>query len=151
MVRNAHAQHAAGFGQGLENGGQDALAGQLIGCGKTRRPGTDDGDRSSRSAALGNLYLPGIELIGGQALQVTDGHRLIDVAAAAGVFTAVGADAPQDTGQGQILHDDLQGFFVLALAHHLHVTLDIESGRTGQAAGALSAFWMAKAPGMAWA
>jgi hypothetical protein len=44
----------------------------------------------------------------------------------------VGADASQHAGQGQILHDDLQGFFVLALAHHLHVALNIESGRTGQ-------------------
>ncbi len=49
----------------------------------------------------------------------------------------MGADAPQDAGQGQVLHDDLQGLFVLALTHHLHVGLDIESGRAGQAARGL--------------
>jgi hypothetical protein len=49
----------------------------------------------------------------------------------------VGADASQHAGQGQILHDDLQRFLVFALAHHLDVSLNVEAGRAGQAAGGL--------------
>jgi len=45
----------------------------------------------------------------------------------------VRADAPEDTGQGQLLHDDVQGLLILALFHHMGVALHILTGRAGHA------------------
>jgi hypothetical protein len=47
------------------------------------------------------------------------------------------AHPAQNPGQGQILHDDLQGLLVFALLDHLDIALDVEARRTGQAAGCL--------------
>jgi hypothetical protein len=49
----------------------------------------------------------------------------------------VRADPAQHPGQGQILHDNLQSFFVFTLLDHLHVALDIQASGTGQAARSL--------------
>ena len=59
---------------------------------------------------------------------------MFHIAAAAGIFTPVGADAPQHTGKRQVFHDDLKGFLVLALLDHLHVALHIQAARARQAA-----------------
>jgi hypothetical protein len=45
------------------------------------------------------------------------------------------------------LHDNLQGFFVLALLDHLHVALDIQSSGTGQAARSPVRFLNSKSTG----
>ncbi len=61
----------------------------------------------------------------------------VHIAAPAGIFTAVRADAPQHTGKRQVFHNDLEGFFVLALLDHLDITLDIQTTRTSQPARGL--------------
>ena len=97
--------------------------------------------RSARFFRHGDLDGARIHLIGGQALEFADGHRLVHLAAPAGVLAAVGADAPQHAGQRQVVHDDFQGLGVFALAHHLNVALDVDARRAGQAAGCLVGFF----------
>ena len=81
-----------------------------------------------------------IEPVGGQPLEIPDGHGFILVAAATGLFTSVGADSSQHSGQRQILHDDFKGFFVLSFLYHLHVALHIQTGRAGKPARGLVRF-----------
>ena len=59
------------------------------------------------------------------------------IAPAAAILAAVRADAPENAGQRQLLHDDIQGLLVLALFDHLGVTLHILTGRAGHTAGRL--------------
>jgi hypothetical protein len=56
----------------------------------------------------------------------------------------MGADTPKYPGQWEILHDDFNGFPVLSLLHHLHITLYIQVSRTGQPTGGLIEFLYAK-------
>ena len=141
VVGNPHPQHAAGFGQGLENLRVHPFFRQVEPGGQPGRAGPDDGHFFSDFRIAEDLNFPGIELVCGQALEVPDGHRCIHLASSAGVFTLVRADPAQDPGQRQLFHDDLQGLFELALLDHLHISLDIESGRTGQPAGGVVCFF----------
>jgi hypothetical protein len=59
---------------------------------------------------------------------------LFHIAAAAGIFTPVGANTPQHTGKRQVFHYDLQGFLVPALLDHLNVALHIQAARARQTA-----------------
>ena len=74
-------------------------------------------------------------MIGSQALEIPDGYRLIHVTTPARILAPVRADPPEHPGQGKIFHDDLEGLFILALFHHLHISLHIQPGGAGQAAG----------------
>ena len=78
-------------------------------------------------------------MVGCQSFKGTDGYRLIDFAPPAGVFARVGTDPAKYPRQGQVLHYDLQCLFELALLHHLHITLDVQSCRACQTAGGLVA------------
>jgi hypothetical protein len=62
---------------------------------------------------------------------------LFHFATAAGIFTPVGADAPQHTGKRQVFHNDFQGFFILTHFDHLHIALHIQAPRTRQPARGL--------------
>ena len=50
-------------------------------------------------------------------------------------LAGMGADPAQDPGQGQPLHDELQGFLVFAQLDELHIALDVDLRRAGQGAG----------------
>ena len=76
-----------------------------------------------------------IHLVRGKALQIADGHGLIQFGAAALGLAGMRADPAQDPGQGQPLHDELHGFLVFAHLDELDVALDIDLRRTGQGAG----------------
>ncbi len=131
VVRYSHPEHAACLGKGLKYGGFYALPGQMKGTGKTCRTRSDDGHSFACVRGALNFDVPGIVLVRGQSFQIPNGNGLIHLTPAAGVFTLMGADTPQDPGKGQLFHDDLQGLFVIALFHHLHIPLDIEAGRAG--------------------
>ena len=47
----------------------------------------------------------------------------------------MGTDPSQDSGQGEALHDDIQGLLVFPHLGHLDIALDIDLGGTGQSAG----------------
>ena len=135
MGRDTDPQHASCFGQRFKNGGQHPFAGQMIGRRKAGRARTDDGHLFITWRQTIDLNLARIELIGGQAFQIPDGNRLIDLTAPAGVFAFVRANPPQDAGQRELLHNYFQGFFVLALLDHLDIALNIQSGRACQTTG----------------
>ncbi len=105
--RDADPQHPAGLGLGFIDGGEDPGARQVIGAGQTGRAGADDGDRLRPTRRAGNDDLARVDPVGRKPLQVADGERLVQFRPAAGVFAAVGADAPQDSGKREVLHDDL--------------------------------------------
>ena len=119
----------------------------MVACGKPCRTGADDGDLLGPGRETPDWDPARIELIGGKPLEIANRHRLILFTAAAGLFTAVGADSAQHTGQRQILHDDLKGFLVLPLLDHLNVALHIQAGRAGQPARGLVRFLDGKGAG----
>ena len=59
----------------------------------------------------------------------------------------MGAYPAEHSGQGEVLHYDLQGLLILSLAHHLHIPLYIEPGRAGKAARRLISLLYGKGPG----
>ena len=85
-----------------------------MGGGQPRRTGADDGDpfRSARGlSAAGNTGTPSASLpVGEKAFDGADGHGLVELAPAAGLFAGVMADAAADARQGVVLADDVQGF-----------------------------------------
>jgi hypothetical protein len=72
---------------------------------------------------------------------------LINIAAAAGVFTPMGANPAQHTGQRKILHDDIQSLLVFAHLDHVDIALHVQTAGTCQAAGGLIAFIDGKSTG----
>ena len=101
IIRDAHPQHAAGLGQGLEDRDLIAPQGQMIGAGHTGRAGADDGHFSlfpGLSLEQGNIV--DVDGIGRIAFQAADRHRLVHVLAAAFVFAGMGADPAQNARAG---------------------------------------------------
>jgi hypothetical protein len=56
----------------------------------------------------------------------------------------MGADTTEYTGQRKISHDDFNGFPVISLLDHLHITLHIQVSRAGQPTGGLIKFLYTK-------
>ena len=133
--------------QGFENGRPDALPGQVVGRGQPRRSGTDDGHRLGPGREAFDADLPQVAAVGGEPLEIPDRNRFIFFTSAAGVLASVRADPSQHSGQGQVLHDDLKGLFVLSLLHHLHIALHIQTGRAGEPARSLVRFLNRKSTG----
>jgi hypothetical protein len=127
VLGNTDAQHTARFGKGLENGGKNPFAGQMISSGKPCWARANDGNHLLPRRQARNLNLSGIELIGCKSFQIPDGHRVIHLASAAGVLATVGANPPKDAWQRKIFHDNLKGLFIFALANHLYIRLHIEA------------------------
>ena len=146
MIGYPDPQHAAGFGQGFKNGGANPVSGQVIGGGKSRRSGPDNGHFFFPCRQTRDLYIPGINLVRGESFEVSNGNGFIHLGSSAGVFAAMGADAAQNAGQGQLRHDNLEGFLIFSLAHHLHIALYVQSGRAGQSAGRFIRFLYGKGP-----
>jgi len=83
-------------------------------------------------------------MISSNSFKFPYGNGLIHFKAAAAFFTRMGADTAKYTGQWEIPHDDFNGFPVLSLLHHLHITLHIQVSRAGQSTGGLIEFFYAK-------
>jgi len=140
VLWDAYPEHASGLRQGFENGGSDALSGQVKGRRKPGRAGADDGDPLGPGGKAFNLDLSRVAPVSSQPLEIPDRKRFILFTATAGFLASVGADPPQHSGQGQVLHDDLKGLFVLSFLHHLHIALHIQTGRAGEPARSLVRF-----------
>ena len=147
MIRDSHAQHSTGYGQGFKDCRLDAIPRQMIGCRESGWTGACDCNLFMSLIKALYINFSGIKLISRQPLEIADGYRLIDFTSPAGVFTAMRADSPQHTRKGQVFHDDVEGFFVFSLFYHLHITLDIDAGRAGQATGGLAFFLYSKGTG----
>jgi hypothetical protein len=97
----------------------------LIGCGQPGRTGTNDGNLLVSQGQAFDFNLSGIETVRRKTLEVPDRHWGINFVSAASVFTAMGADAAQNSRKGEILHNDFKGPLVIALANHLNIALNI--------------------------
>ena len=137
VVGNTDAQHPAGRRQGLEDGRANPLARQVVGAGQARRARADDRHLFGARRRAGDGEFARVHPVGGQPLQVADGDRFVLFGPAAGILAPMGADPPQNTGQRQVLHDDLEGLVVLALLDHLDIALHVQPGRACQPAGRL--------------
>jgi hypothetical protein len=119
----------------------------MIGAGKPRRTGADNGDLFLAGGGAFDFYLPAVVFVRGKTLQVANGDGFIDLTAAASIFAAVGADPAQHAGQREVLHDDFQGLLVAARLDHVDVALNIQASGTCQTAGGLVAFIDGKGAG----
>jgi hypothetical protein len=131
VLGNADAQHTARLRKGFENGGTNTFAGQMISSGKPCWARANDANRLLPSWQARNLNVTRIKFIGCESFEIPDSHRIIHLASAAGILATVRANPPKDAGQGEILHDNVEGLFVFTLANHLHVRLHVEACGAG--------------------
>ena len=134
---DAVAQPATRFGHRLEQIDLEPLVTQIVTAGEAARAAADNG----HPLALGGLLcrLIGSNLgqieIGGMALELTNGQRLIHQRAAALRFTKSGADPANGKGHRQGLLDDGHGRLVLPHGDVVQIGLNVHPGRTGALAG----------------
>jgi hypothetical protein len=86
-------------------------------------------------------------LIGGQPFEIPDGDRIIDFTATASILASMGANPPQNTGKGEVFHNNVERLFIFTLPNHLDVALDIQPGRAGQATRGFVALFDGKSAG----
>ena len=106
--------------------------------------GSDD-DAAGTGADDGDLFVPFLDLGQGKgsevhtvrrhALELANGHGLVDLGAPALGFAGGGADPAEDPGKGQPLHDQSERLGVLSLSDELDVTLNVDTGRACGHAG----------------
>ena len=135
VLRDAHADHAAGLRERLEDGHLMAGQGQVVRCRQTGRTGADDGHLLAGLGDLGDRQSGDVVLVRGKPLERADGQRLVDVAPLAGLLAGMEADAAQNRRQGVGAPDQLVGFLELAGGDQGQVTLDIHVDRAGGLAG----------------
>ncbi len=137
VLGDAEGHPSAGDGGLLVDGDVIALDRQVVGAGQARGAGADDGDLLALLFLdLGDVLGGVVEVeVGHEALQVHDVDGLLDLAAHAGLFTGVVADATADRREGVFLLDELEGFLVLADGDEGHIALDADMGRAGRLAG----------------
>ncbi len=135
---DAVGHHSAGFLVLLEDGGVIAFDGEVVSGGQTGWAGADDGDLLIELAIdFGDDFLRnraglGVELpFGEELLDRVDGDGLVDVAAGAGGFAALVADASANGREGVFPLDEGEGFIVAALVGELQVAFDGDVGRAG--------------------
>ena len=107
----------------------------MIGAAQTGRPGADDGHGLIFLGHFRDRQGIPVGLVRREPLQVADGHGLVHFLAAAVAFARVRADAADGPGQGQAIHDELQGFVIFAGLDELDIALDAQIGGAGPDAG----------------
>ena len=70
-----------------------------------------------------------IRPVGCKPFQIADGHGFIHIHPTACCFARVRTDPAQNTGQGQSLHDQFDGFPVFSLSDQLHISLNVYARR----------------------
>ena len=143
VLGNAQAQHPAQEGHRLEDRHPVSRLAQVVGSREAGRAAPDDRDsffpRFRRGLLYGGLLaelIPvGIDPVGGEALQVANGDRLVDIAPVALALAGMLADATADCGQRAALADEIVGLLEPALADKGDVALDVDPGRAGVLAG----------------
>ena len=132
---HAHAQHPAGDRQRLKDGDPISQVAQVLGGRQPTGTGTDDCHvvlvlpfrRLWRHSRLG------IDFVGHESLQRMDVDRVIQLAAVAGILTAVVAYAPADAWEWVVLLDDTKRVIVPPFANQSDVPLSPLSRRAGVA------------------
>ena len=132
VLRDAEAHHAAGGGPGVVDRDRVSHAAQMIGGGKSGRPGADHqhalaGFRFRRRETPIALD----RLVAEEALDRIDADRLVDLRTVAGGLAGVIADAPHHGGQRIVLREHAPGVFVIAGFGVVEPGLDILAGRAG--------------------
>lgn len=131
------AQPATRFGHRLEQVDLEPLVTQIVTAGEAARAAADNGHPLALGGLLCRLIggnLGQIE-IGGMALELTNGQRLIHQRAAALRFTKSGADPADGKRHWQGLFDDGHGRLVLPHGDVMQIGLNVHPGRTGALAG----------------
>ncbi len=131
------AQPATRFGHRLEQVDLEPLVTQIVTAGEAARAAADNGHPLALGGLLCRLIggnLGQIE-IGGMALELTNGQRLIHQRAAALRFTKSGADPADGKRHRQGLFDDGHGRLVLPHGDVMQIGLNVHPGRTGALAG----------------
>ena len=134
---DAVAQPATRFGHRLEQIDLEPLVTQIVTAGEAARAAADNGNPLALGGLLCRLIggnLCQIE-IGGMALELTNGQRLIHQRAAALRFTKSGADPANGEGHRQGLFYNGHGRFVLPYGDVMQIGLNVHPGRTGALAG----------------
>src|SRR6185503_19126337 len=160
VLGNAEAHHAAGLFGRVEDGHGVAAQRQIVRGGKAGRPGADDRNPARTAPRRRRMkrqrlhrQMAGIDvalgdglaaqpilrvgtrrfdavLLGEKALQGADGDRRVDRAAAAGVLTGSGADAPADGGEWIGRARDEERFLDASFGNELHVPPGVGLYRT---------------------
>ena len=136
MRADAVAEQAAGLRLLFEHGDAVTAPGQVRGRGNAGRAGTDNSDplrpggfdRSRRcftGRGLAGCVRPFI--VGQEALDGADGHRVVHPAAATGLLAGVGAHPAADAGQDVVPPDQGQGLVVAALGGQGDVALGVHA------------------------
>ncbi|MBS1249292.1 MAG: hypothetical protein MAG431_00868 [Chloroflexi bacterium] len=73
-------------------------------------------------------------------LEKTNGHRLIHLCTATVDFTRMGANPPANTGEGDGVADEIDGFLKTSLRSEGHVPLNVNAAGTGVGARRLAHF-----------
>ncbi len=137
VFRDAVAQPATRFGHRLEQIDLEPLVTQIITAGETARAAADNGHPLALGRLLCRLIggnLGQIE-IGGMALELTNGQRLIHQRTAALRFTKSGANPADGERHRQGLLDDGHCRLVLPHGDVVQIGLNVHPGRTGALAG----------------
>src|SRR5208337_410728 len=116
-------------GECLEDGGTVALLPELIGARKSGRARTHDGNsfRTVGNARLRQLIVG--TLVGDEALQRGEIHRIVHSRARASSGAGVRANPAADGGQRVVAQNDLERFLKAPLRDQSHITLSVLMNR----------------------
>jgi len=128
--RDAVDEHAAGFVKSLEEADFMAFEGQVAGHGQAGRPRTDHGHLPARGRVAGGQFADMVLAfpVGGETLQVADGHGFALAAQQAVAFALdlLGADPAADGGQAVAFPDLADGLVEVAFGHVFDEARDVD-------------------------
>src|SRR5579871_5090900 len=118
MFGNAYPHHPSSNRHGIKHPDLVTAPGKIVGSAQASWTGpnnrdmfvTNDMGRSNRAALQ-------VTMIGGEALEITNGYRLIELGAAARSFTGSGTDATTNGGKRIGLRCDLKRLVIASFAN----------------------------------
>ena len=121
--RNADREHPARHRQGFENGRAVTFLAEVVSAEKSGWARPHDGNflRTLGHAGLRQLVIGAI--VGDEALQTGQVHRIIHAGAGAGCGAGVRADPAADRWKWVIPQNDLEGLFEASLRDQSHIAL----------------------------
>ncbi len=136
VLRDPEAHHAARDRTGLADRDRVTPQREVIRRRQARRPGADDQNALARLGPR-PLELPAAaqRLVAEEALDRVDAHGLVELAAVAGSFTGVVADAAHRGGQRVVAGEQAPGLLVFAGLGVEQPALDVLARRAGVIAG----------------
>ncbi len=137
VAGNAHHDHAARGGQGLQHPNLVALESQIVGAGHAAGAGPDHADFFVLVGLLGRIAVAplGHGPLGGEGLEEFDGDGGVDPSPHAHELARARADQAADPGERVVAPDHLDGLGVPALADEGDVGGHVDARRAGHLAG----------------